>query len=97
VRVGEVPGRELVDGVLLFVAGILLVVPGFIGDVIGLALLFPPTRSLIRWAAALWFGRRARMFLGASVVGGQTITVATRNVRGPGTPSNGPETPALGP
>lgn len=46
-RKGEVPTREMVHGVCVLVAGMLLVVPGFIGDVLGILLLLPPVRSLV--------------------------------------------------
>jgi UPF0716 protein FxsA len=43
--VGVVPGNELVDGALIVLAGALLVAPGFITDVVGILLLFPPIRA----------------------------------------------------
>jgi UPF0716 protein FxsA len=45
---GRVPAAELVDGVLVLAAGVLLLVPGFVTAVVGLLLLFPPTRALFR-------------------------------------------------
>jgi UPF0716 protein FxsA len=45
---GRPPGREVVDGVLVALGGVLLMVPGFISDAFGLLLLFPPTRVLLR-------------------------------------------------
>jgi UPF0716 protein FxsA len=48
VAAGESPDRELADGVLLLVAGLLLLVPGFVTGVIGLLLLLPPVRALVR-------------------------------------------------
>lgn len=45
---GRAPAKELVDGLLIVVAGALMVAPGFVGDAIGLVLLFPPTRALVR-------------------------------------------------
>ena len=45
---GRAPGRELIDGLLIIVAGALMLAPGFVGDAIGLILLFPPTRALVR-------------------------------------------------
>ena len=45
---GEVPGRELIDGLLVLSGGVLLIVPGFVTDAFGLLLLFPPTRVLAR-------------------------------------------------
>jgi UPF0716 protein FxsA len=40
------PSREVADGVCLLVAGVLLVVPGFVTDALGLLLLLPPVRAL---------------------------------------------------
>jgi UPF0716 protein FxsA len=57
---GEVPGREAIDGVLLLVAGGLLTFPGFITGVLGLLLLLPPVRSLVRIATRAWLARRVR-------------------------------------
>jgi UPF0716 protein FxsA len=48
VDAGVVPGRELVDGALILLAGALLVAPGFLTDAVGLLLLFPPVRAGVR-------------------------------------------------
>ncbi|RZS32677.1 UPF0716 protein FxsA [Herbihabitans rhizosphaerae] len=48
VRSRRAPQREMADGVLIGVAGMLVLVPGFVSDVLALALLLPPTRALIR-------------------------------------------------
>ena len=45
---GGLPRNELVDGALLLVAGTLLLTPGFLSDVIAVALLLPPVRALLR-------------------------------------------------
>jgi UPF0716 protein FxsA len=42
------PAREVLDGVLVIFGGALLLTPGFITDVFGLAFLLPPTRALLR-------------------------------------------------
>lgn len=44
---GEMPGKELSEGLLLLVAGVLLVTPGFITDVVGLLFTLPYTRAPI--------------------------------------------------
>lgn len=44
---GEPPIGPMVDGVFLAVAGMLLILPGFIGDVLGLLLLIPPLRRFL--------------------------------------------------
>jgi UPF0716 protein FxsA len=43
---GGSPGRDLVHGMMILVAGILLIIPGFVSDVIGLLLFLPPVRDL---------------------------------------------------
>ena len=45
---GRLPTKEMVDGVLIFVGGILFLLPGFISDILGMLLIFPPTRFLVR-------------------------------------------------
>lgn len=55
---GELPGNELLDGFLLFIAGILLLIPGLITDAVGLVLIVPPTRYLVREGVKKWLKRR---------------------------------------
>ncbi|MBI5164330.1 MAG: FxsA family protein [Magnetospirillum sp.] len=51
---GEVPVGDAFDAVCLAVAGLLLLLPGFLTDLIALSLLLPPVRALLR----LWLARR---------------------------------------
>jgi UPF0716 protein FxsA len=44
---GKMPGKELSEGLLLLVAGVLLVTPGFITDALGLLFTLPYTRGPI--------------------------------------------------
>ena len=44
---GQAVDRELVHGLMIAIAGILLVIPGFFTDIFGLALFFPPLRELV--------------------------------------------------
>jgi UPF0716 protein FxsA len=48
VREGRLPADELLDGVLVVVAAVVLITPGFLTDVAGLLLLFPPSRAPVR-------------------------------------------------
>ena len=48
VAAGRVPAREVLDGALVIFGGLLLLTPGFITDFLGLLLLIPPTRALVR-------------------------------------------------
>jgi UPF0716 protein FxsA len=43
---GGDPGRELVHGVMIVVAAMLLIVPGFLSDIVGLLLFIPSVRDL---------------------------------------------------
>jgi UPF0716 protein FxsA len=42
------PGRHALDGALTLLGGMLLIVPGFISDALGVVLLLPPARALMR-------------------------------------------------
>ena len=55
---GRMPHREVVDGVLVIFGGALLITPGFLSDILGLALLIPPTRALIRRVVVARLGQR---------------------------------------
>ena len=46
-RSGQMPAQEVVEGLLLAVAGALMITPGFVTDAIGFLILFPPTRLVI--------------------------------------------------
>ena len=58
VAAGRPPGREVIDGALVLVGGVLFIVPGFISDVIGLLLLLAPSRSVAGAAIARNFQSR---------------------------------------
>jgi UPF0716 protein FxsA len=47
VRIRRVPHREVADGMLIAAAGVLIVIPGFVSDLVALFLLFPPTRAIL--------------------------------------------------
>jgi UPF0716 protein FxsA len=69
---GRVPGREVMDGALVILGGALLLTPGFLSDILGLVLLLPPTRAIVRRVLLRRFagrivagaasGAQARMF-----------------------------------
>jgi UPF0716 protein FxsA len=44
---GEMPSSEIVTGLMLLIAGVLLVTPGFVTDIFGLSLLVPSVRQMI--------------------------------------------------
>jgi UPF0716 protein FxsA len=45
---GRVPAKETADGALAILGGALLLTPGFVTDVFGLAFVAPPTRAVVR-------------------------------------------------
>ena len=55
---GRVPGREVTDGALVIFGGALLLTPGFLSDILGLILLLPPTRAVVRKILLARFGSR---------------------------------------
>ena len=50
VNAGRVPGKELADAALILLGGALMVAPGFITDILGMLLLLPPVRAVVRAA-----------------------------------------------
>lgn len=73
---GIVPTRELIEGGLILVAGVLLVTPGLLTDLVGFALLIPPARRRIGRYAREVVGRRMTIIQpGGS--GGEFIDVET--------------------
>jgi UPF0716 protein FxsA len=70
----RMPTNELIDGGLVLAGGLLLIVPGFVTDALGLLLLFPPTRLIAR-------GILKRRFQGRVTYLGDTI--GNRRLDGP--------------
>ena len=52
---GEVPGSELVDAFLILFGGALMLTPGFVSDLVGMSLLLPPVRVVVRRVLARRF------------------------------------------
>ncbi len=61
IAAGKAPSDEIADGVLVLAAGALLMTPGFLTDMVGLLILFPPTRALVRPVLIRRFSGRARV------------------------------------
>ena len=59
VQSGEVPGKEIADGVMILFAAALLMTPGFLTDLLGIALLMPPVRAVVRGVLMKQAARRA--------------------------------------
>ncbi|MEM8599321.1 MAG: FxsA family protein [Bacteroidota bacterium] len=57
---GGLPGKELSDGLIILVAGALLLTPGVLTDVVGFLGLLPPTRALLRRSVAARFNKSVK-------------------------------------
>ncbi|MXY11061.1 MAG: FxsA family protein [Acidimicrobiaceae bacterium] len=68
---GELPTGELVDGLLILIAGALMLTPGFITDAVGLLLLFFPTRLAVRSLLLRRFARKINLHGWTAGPGGQ--------------------------
>jgi UPF0716 protein FxsA len=57
-RQGREPGSSLIDGAVFVLAGLLLVLPGFVGDALAVLLILPPTRHFLLRRMASHFETR---------------------------------------
>tara|TARA_R110002020_G_scaffold231671_4_gene442874 strand:- start:154 stop:633 length:480 start_codon:yes stop_codon:yes gene_type:complete len=69
---GKLPGRAIADAMMVGLAALLLILPGFLSDIVALALLLPPVRSWI------YAGLASRL----------TVVSASTGYRGPGQPDD---------
>jgi len=80
---GELPVGAVFEGFCLAVAGILLIIPGFLTDTVALLLLIPPLRN----ALGLWLFERMRRTSGLHVwMNGQQVDPRHPPRRPPGAP-----------
>ena len=72
---GRDPSRELANGVMILLAGVLLLIPGFVTDIIGLLLFLPPVRDIA------WRFLRDRVVVSAGSFSGFSRPDAARSGR----------------
>jgi UPF0716 protein FxsA len=100
VVIGRPDPTAAADAALLFLAGLLLFLPGFISDAVGLVLLVPLVRRLVRGATGAWLVRR---FTAVEGPGGTRVWVRNGRVvpgqvvRDDGSPGSGPGSNPGGP
>ena len=92
---GKVPTGELADAALILVGGVLLILPGFLTDIIGFIFLLRWTRPVARKIIAFFVARRINR-LGIPVmrarldtenlIEGETVEQTTANQRSSGDP-----------
>ncbi len=51
---GRIPAANLIDGLMIFIGGILLLTPGILTDIIGFLFLIPWTRVLMKRLLMKW-------------------------------------------
>lgn len=51
---GELPGEAILDGILIFAGGLVLLTPGFFTDFLGLLCLIPVTRGIMKIYIKKW-------------------------------------------
>jgi len=101
-QAGEPPSRDLADATVQVLAGVLLIAPGFVTDVLALLLLFPLTRPFARRPLERAFLRAAadRVTLLGTFPGGRgpgTFTVGDGPAPGGAPPAGGPAPGRPGP
>jgi UPF0716 protein FxsA len=63
-QAGHMPADAMIDAFLVLLAGILFVLPGVLTDIVGIALLFPPSRELIKRGVRAWIRRHVEVHIG---------------------------------
>jgi UPF0716 protein FxsA len=79
---GRMPASALVDGLMIFLAGAFLITPGVITDAIGVALLIPPVRAVVKRLATAWFVRHVEVRTATTFGTSGSTTTSTTNPPG---------------
>jgi pimeloyl-ACP methyl ester carboxylesterase/UPF0716 family protein affecting phage T7 exclusion len=91
---GEVPTRELLDGLVVLIGGVMICVPGFIGDAVGLLLMIGPVRHFVIKASGHRLARRVQRVRPDRW---RVIDVRSRPAGDDSPPPSGPPERPLGP
>ena len=54
----QLPKDGVIDGLLIFIGGLMLITPGILTDIAGLSMVMPPTRRVIAGFVRAWFERQ---------------------------------------
>ncbi len=54
----QLPKDGVIDGLLIFIGGLMLITPGILTDIAGLSMVMPPTRRVIAGIVRSWFERQ---------------------------------------
>lgn len=91
VQQGRAPGEQVSDGLVGLAGAVLLVIPGFLTDVAGLALLVPPVRRLAHRRVQAFTQRRVSPAVASDLFGPRRVRV--RREPPPGNGHGGPVVP----
>jgi UPF0716 protein FxsA len=72
-QAGRPPAREVLDGALILFGGALLLTPGFITDILGMTLLVPPTRAVVRRVLARRLLQRMTVSMTSATMRGRPV------------------------
>jgi UPF0716 protein FxsA len=94
VESGRPPGNAATEGLLVFIGALFMLIPGFVSDVIGGLLIFPPTRRVTRVGLLHVFTGRISPQTATVLFGPRQVRVRTGPTRPnePATPSPTPTT-----
>ncbi|MNW27523.1 phage T7 F exclusion suppressor FxsA [compost metagenome] len=56
----QMPGNKMLDGLCVFIGGTMLLIPGFITDIIGFTVVFPLTRPIYRMLLYKWVEKKMK-------------------------------------
>jgi UPF0716 protein FxsA len=90
---GEPPGRQVSDGLVGLVGALLLAIPGFVSAVLGLLLLTPPVRAVVRRSVEAATARRVSSAVAGDLFGPRRVRVR-RGAPVPQEPGDGPTSTA---
>jgi UPF0716 protein FxsA len=75
IAIGRPPARDVLDGALVLLGGVLFILPGFVSDLLGALLLLPPSRGGVRRLLVRNFQGRFVRRMGAFSTGGPNYDV----------------------
>jgi UPF0716 protein FxsA len=84
VNSGKMPADEMTDAILVMIGGVLLILPGFVSDAVGLLLVLPFTRPLARRLLQAFVASRAVAVVPAAGPPGSPGAGSARRRTGPG-------------
>jgi UPF0716 protein FxsA len=75
IAAGRPPARDVLDGALVLIGGVLFILPGFVSDVFGALLLLPPSRAGVRGLLVRNFQGRFVKRMAGFTTGGSSYDV----------------------